>query len=115
MSRVSGRDSFFAENGWNFERLFGSRANATMIARPTYVEMKPASPAPAMPIFGAPSVAFPKMKITHRAMFSRFITTADTRWTYVLPMPSKNALKAKETAIDVTPRKRHFRYDSAAA
>lgn len=67
-----------------------------------------------MPIFGAPSVSFPKMKMMHRTMFSAFITTAETRCTCVLPMPSKNALNANVVAIDVTPRKRHLRYACAA-
>ena len=40
---------------------------------------------------------------------STFITTAETRWTCVLPMPSKKALKAKVVAIEVTPRKRQAR------
>ena len=41
--------------------------------------------------------------------------TALTRCTWVLPIPSKNALNANVTTIDVMPSNRHRRYPSAAS
>ena len=87
-------------------RYAGWRAYPIMIARPTYVETKPAKPAPAIPILGAPRVALPKMKITQRTTLRTFIATAATRCTWVLPMPSKKALNEKVMAIEVMPRSR---------
>jgi hypothetical protein len=55
------------------------------------------------------------MRKKQRITLSTFITTAETRCTCVLPMPSKNALKAKVVAIEVMPRRRHLRYAWAAA
>ena len=75
-----------------------------MTARPTQDDAAPASPAPAMPIRGAPHL--PKMKAMHKSTLITFMTTLAIMCTCVLPMPSKKALNEKVTAIDVMPSSR---------
>ena len=72
--------------------------------RPTQVAMNALIPAPVTPIRGAPK--WPKMKIQQSSTLRTFITNDATRWTWVRPMPSKNALMAIVIAIEMTPSMR---------
>ena len=45
----------------------------------------------------------------HKITLITFMTTEATMCTCVLPMPSKNALNEKVTAIEVMPKSRQFK------
>ncbi len=53
------------------------------------------------------------MNIQQKRMLNAFMTSAETRCTCVLPIPSKNALMAIDVAIEMTPSIRHRVYASA--
>ena len=111
MSQVSDRERFDQRRNEKRARSFPTKKS--MIPRPIHVATNAAKPAPGAPIRGAPR--FPKMNIQQKRMLKMFITTAETRCTHVLPMPSKNAFSAIVPAIETMPRRRHFEYEYAIA
>ena len=107
ISQVRGRERRERSKGRYVRTYSGSNAQPAVTNSPIHVEMKPASPAPAMPMRGAPRL--PKMNTMQSTMFTTFMMIDAIMWTRVLPRPSKNALNENVVTIDVMPSRRHSR------